>query len=552
MHAVGRIAYRGAIDNVQASWVKCGVRGARQILQAGANDLGGTLMDENISRAAGASHGQELDEARVPRDRRAARPHRSRSARRCTAAPRPWAAASARSTSVPVTAVTLGREEPVESASDSTLLAIGNALVDVLVARRRRRSSRAPASSAATMATRRRRPAPTRSTRRWARTVEISGGSAGNTAAGVASFGGNGRVHRPGRRRHVRQGVRPRPAQPRRALRRAARGRAATADRSLPRDRHARRASARCARTSAPAPSSTRPTSTKPSIESAAVTYLEGYLWDPSPRQGRGPAASLGRAPRRQPRRVHALRPVLRRSPPRRVPRARRAPTSTSSSRTRTRSCRRPGRPGGRDRRRRARARVHLARAHQAADERCEHLRSVGDVPAYFPNAPTAGLGETVALVGLGLALVGLRCRSPPSDAAPGPLLSSTRCPSSPATPTRAPRRARGVPVSQRARAGDLRRQGEVDSQARRLALLRGRAGAIRGPGSDLVADDRPHRGARRPHRGRGAARRAELHQAVQAALQHPPARRQVLPVHRDQARRGFSAGVLHARAPPP
>jgi FO synthase len=65
MHAVGRIAYRGWIDNVQASWVKCGVAGARQILQAGANDLGGTLMDENISRAAGASHGQELDESEL-------------------------------------------------------------------------------------------------------------------------------------------------------------------------------------------------------------------------------------------------------------------------------------------------------------------------------------------------------------------------------------------------------------------------------------------------------------------------------------------------------
>jgi FO synthase len=62
MHAVGRIAYRGWIDNIQVSWVKCGVGGARQILQAGANDLGGTLMDENISRAAGATHGQELDE----------------------------------------------------------------------------------------------------------------------------------------------------------------------------------------------------------------------------------------------------------------------------------------------------------------------------------------------------------------------------------------------------------------------------------------------------------------------------------------------------------
>jgi FO synthase len=62
MHAVGRIAYRDTIPNVQVSWVKCGVPGARQVLQAGANDLGGTLMDENISRAAGASHGQELDE----------------------------------------------------------------------------------------------------------------------------------------------------------------------------------------------------------------------------------------------------------------------------------------------------------------------------------------------------------------------------------------------------------------------------------------------------------------------------------------------------------
>jgi FO synthase len=63
MHAVGRIAYRGWIDNIQVSWVKAGIAGARQALQAGCNDLGGTLMDENISRAAGASHGQEADEA---------------------------------------------------------------------------------------------------------------------------------------------------------------------------------------------------------------------------------------------------------------------------------------------------------------------------------------------------------------------------------------------------------------------------------------------------------------------------------------------------------
>ena len=63
MHAVGRIAYRGSIDNIQASWVKLGFGGARQLLQAGVNDLGGTLMDENISRAAGASHGQMAEEA---------------------------------------------------------------------------------------------------------------------------------------------------------------------------------------------------------------------------------------------------------------------------------------------------------------------------------------------------------------------------------------------------------------------------------------------------------------------------------------------------------
>jgi len=63
VHAVGRIAYRGWIDNVQVSWVKTGITGARQALQAGCNDLGGTLMDENISRAAGASHGQRMDEA---------------------------------------------------------------------------------------------------------------------------------------------------------------------------------------------------------------------------------------------------------------------------------------------------------------------------------------------------------------------------------------------------------------------------------------------------------------------------------------------------------
>ncbi|MGH9281571.1 MAG: 5-amino-6-(D-ribitylamino)uracil--L-tyrosine 4-hydroxyphenyl transferase CofH, partial [Acidimicrobiales bacterium] len=62
MHAVARIAYHPWITNIQVSWVKMGVSGARQALRAGANDLGGTLMDENISRAAGATHGQSMDE----------------------------------------------------------------------------------------------------------------------------------------------------------------------------------------------------------------------------------------------------------------------------------------------------------------------------------------------------------------------------------------------------------------------------------------------------------------------------------------------------------
>jgi FO synthase len=63
MHAVGRIAYRGRIDNIQASWVKNGTEATRQLLAAGVNDLGGTLMNENISRAAGAQHGQGMTRA---------------------------------------------------------------------------------------------------------------------------------------------------------------------------------------------------------------------------------------------------------------------------------------------------------------------------------------------------------------------------------------------------------------------------------------------------------------------------------------------------------
>ena len=79
MHAVGRLALHPWIENVQVSWVKAGPEGVRAALAAGVNDLGGTLMNESISRAAGSAHGQEMtpeamealirSAGRVPRQR---------------------------------------------------------------------------------------------------------------------------------------------------------------------------------------------------------------------------------------------------------------------------------------------------------------------------------------------------------------------------------------------------------------------------------------------------------------------------------------------------
>jgi FO synthase len=54
---VARLALDGLVGNIQASWVKLGLDGAAAQLGAGANDLGGTLMEESISAAAGAAHG---------------------------------------------------------------------------------------------------------------------------------------------------------------------------------------------------------------------------------------------------------------------------------------------------------------------------------------------------------------------------------------------------------------------------------------------------------------------------------------------------------------
>lgn len=71
MHAVARLVLHPLVANVQASWVKLGPKGMRLCLEAGANDFGGTLMDERISRAAGGTHGQEMSPARIERAIRA-------------------------------------------------------------------------------------------------------------------------------------------------------------------------------------------------------------------------------------------------------------------------------------------------------------------------------------------------------------------------------------------------------------------------------------------------------------------------------------------------
>jgi len=72
MQAVARIALHGAIPNIQASWVKLGEQGMIAALSAGVNDLGGVLMDESITRAAGGAHGQFFDVDRMHRTAEAA------------------------------------------------------------------------------------------------------------------------------------------------------------------------------------------------------------------------------------------------------------------------------------------------------------------------------------------------------------------------------------------------------------------------------------------------------------------------------------------------
>ncbi len=73
MHAVARLVLHPLIQNIQVSWVKLGAAGVTACLNAGANDVGGTLMNESISRAAGTQHGQEMEPSRMQVMIRAAR-----------------------------------------------------------------------------------------------------------------------------------------------------------------------------------------------------------------------------------------------------------------------------------------------------------------------------------------------------------------------------------------------------------------------------------------------------------------------------------------------
>ena len=68
MHAVPRLVFHGAIHNIQTSWVKMGTAGAQLALNSGANDLGGSLMNESITRAAGAEHGQEWPPSQIEQE----------------------------------------------------------------------------------------------------------------------------------------------------------------------------------------------------------------------------------------------------------------------------------------------------------------------------------------------------------------------------------------------------------------------------------------------------------------------------------------------------
>ena len=74
VHAMARIMLHGRIDNIQCSWVKLGVDGCVAVLNGGVNDIGGTLMEETISRMAGSKHGSPQVDRRTHRDGHRRRP----------------------------------------------------------------------------------------------------------------------------------------------------------------------------------------------------------------------------------------------------------------------------------------------------------------------------------------------------------------------------------------------------------------------------------------------------------------------------------------------
>ncbi len=65
MHALARVIFGRDLPNIQASWIKMGTRMAQMVLCCGANDLGGTMMEDKISIAAGASYGEHLPRERM-------------------------------------------------------------------------------------------------------------------------------------------------------------------------------------------------------------------------------------------------------------------------------------------------------------------------------------------------------------------------------------------------------------------------------------------------------------------------------------------------------
>ena len=317
MHAVGRIAYRDTIPNVQASWVKCGISGTRQILQAGANDLGGTLMDENISRAAGASHGQELDEAEF---RSIVEPIGRTLAQRTTLYGRTQTVGR-RLRPVEEHPTHAGDAQPVvahhrsEEVSRFDVLTLGNALVDVLahadddfVARTGVEPGAMTMIDAA------------RSDEIYAEMgppTEISGGSAANTAAGVASFGGKaayiGRVADDAFGKVFAHDLRSVGVHFDAPL--ATNG---PPTGPLPRHRHPRRRP-HAVHVPRRGRRARRELHRRDAGRERGGHLPRGLHLGPARGQGGRAPRGLDRAPLRPPRRAHALRSVLRRAPPRGV-----------------------------------------------------------------------------------------------------------------------------------------------------------------------------------------------------------------------------------------